>query len=91
MAETASGWRLDIAVADTGIGIPAEARERLFDPFVQADASSARRYNGAGLGLAVARMVVEAMGGTIAVESAPGRGSTFRIAVPLARMALAPA
>ncbi|MDN3564697.1 PAS-domain containing protein [Paeniroseomonas aquatica] len=91
LAETASGWRLDIAVADTGIGIPAEARERLFDPFVQADASSARRYNGAGLGLAVARMVVEAMGGTIAVESAPGRGSTFRIAVPLARMALAPA
>ncbi len=91
LAEDTAGWRLGIAVTDTGIGIPAETHGRLFDPFVQADASSARRYNGAGLGLAVARMVVEAMGGTIAVDSAPGRGSTFRIEVPLRRMAMAPA
>ena len=85
LAEDAAGWRLGLAVTDTGIGIPAEARDRLFAPFVQADSSRARRYNGAGLGLAVARMVVEAMGGRIAVDSEPGQGSTFRVELPLRR------
>ena len=85
LAEDAAGSRLGLAVTDTGIGIPAEARDRLFAPFVQADSSRARRYNGAGLGLAVARMVVEAMGGRIAVDSEPGQGSTFRVELPLRR------
>ena len=83
LAEDAAGWRLGIAVTDTGIGIPAEVRDRLFAPFTQADSSFARRYSGAGLGLAVARMVAEAMGGQITVESEPGRGSTFRVELPL--------
>ncbi|RYJ00026.1 MAG: PAS domain-containing protein [Acetobacteraceae bacterium] len=89
MAEDAGGWRLGITVTDTGIGIPAEARDRLFAPFTQADSSNARRYNGAGLGLAVARMVAEAMGGRISVESEPGRGSSFQVELPLRRVAAA--
>ena len=87
LAADAAGWRLGLAVTDTGIGIPAEVRARLFAPFAQADSSRARRHGGAGLGLAVARMVAEAMGGQITVESESGRGSTFRVELPLRRAA----
>ncbi|MBN8920860.1 MAG: hybrid sensor histidine kinase/response regulator, partial [Rhizobiales bacterium] len=71
-------------IADTGIGIPAEALGRIFGEFEQADAGTARRAGGAGLGLAISQRIVERMGGAIAVESTPGEGSRFRFAVPLA-------
>ena len=78
------GVRLRIEVADSGIGIERQAQERMFEPFTQADASSTRSYGGAGLGLAIARELVELMGGTVGCDSEPGRGSTFWFEVDLA-------
>ena len=80
----AGGTELRAEVIDTGVGIDAGARERLFAPYAQADASTAREYGGTGLGLDISRRLVEAMGGRIGVDSEPGRGSTFWFTVPMA-------
>ncbi|MCE8017520.1 response regulator [Halomonas sp. MCCC 1A17488] len=75
--------RLNLAVCDTGPGIPEDKLAWLFEPFRQGDASTARRYGGTGLGLAICRRLAEAMGGAIGVDSHPGRGSRFWIELPL--------
>jgi CheY-like chemotaxis protein/anti-sigma regulatory factor (Ser/Thr protein kinase) len=76
---------LSLSVADTGIGFDAEAGERLFERFEQADGSITRRYGGTGLGLAISRSLAQAMGGRLAAVSRPGRGSTFTFDMTLPR------
>jgi signal transduction histidine kinase/DNA-binding NarL/FixJ family response regulator len=78
---------LRIVVRDTGIGIAPEMHERIFEDFVQADDSIARRFGGTGLGLAIARRLTRLMHGDLSVESTPGAGSAFTLEVPLRRAA----
>ncbi|MET0267012.1 MAG: ATP-binding protein [Duganella sp.] len=80
-----AGQGVVITVRDSGIGIEAEALGRLFQKFEQADAATSRKYGGAGLGLAICKHIVTAMGGRIEASSQPGVGSVFRVTLPLTR------
>lgn len=77
------GTTLEVRVQDQGHGIPRDQLDAVFESFTQVDGSSTRKHGGAGLGLTIARRVVELMGGTIEVDSELGRGSTFRVMVPV--------
>jgi signal transduction histidine kinase len=79
------GERLVLKVSDTGAGVPSEKRAEVFEPFRQADSSRTRAHGGAGLGLAICRRLVDAMGGEIVLDSAVGRGTTVTVTLPLTR------
>ncbi len=86
LTEDASGEKprfLQFSVRDTGIGIPAEKLNAVFEKFTQSDSTITRKYEGSGLGLTISRQIVELMGGKIWVESQPGEGSTFFFTIPL--------
>jgi two-component system, sensor histidine kinase and response regulator len=80
---TPEGVVVRFEVADTGVGIIEADRERLFEPFSQADSSTTRKFGGTGLGLAISHQLVTAMGGTLGIDSQVGRGSTFWFTLPL--------
>jgi two-component system sensor histidine kinase BarA len=82
-AEVLPGDKLALRVADTGIGIPTEHLNRIFDVFYQVDGSTTREYGGAGLGLAIVKSFAEAHGGEVKVASTPGQGSTFSLVLPV--------
>jgi PAS domain S-box-containing protein len=75
---------LYFSIADTGIGIPADRLQSIFDPFTQADASTTRRFGGTGLGTTISKQLVQLMGGSIGVKSQEGKGSLFYFTIPLA-------
>ena len=81
--ETDQRVALRVAVSDTGIGVSADAMERIFDPFEQVDSSTTRKYGGTGLGLAITKQLVELMGGSIGIASEEGRGATFSFSLDL--------
>ncbi|MEC4674001.1 MAG: ATP-binding protein, partial [Nitrospirota bacterium] len=83
--ETEQEVFLRFEITDTGIGIPREAKERLFQSFSQADSSTTRKFGGTGLGLSICKQLVEMMGGSIGVDSDPGNGSRFWFTIRLSR------
>jgi CheY-like chemotaxis protein/anti-sigma regulatory factor (Ser/Thr protein kinase) len=76
-------WRLEVEVADTGVGIPSDKLTTIFKPFEQVDCGLRRKFEGSGLGLAICQRLSDLMGGTLTVESELGKGSTFRLCLPL--------
>ena len=82
-ARAAANDRLEIAVADSGIGIPLEDQERIFDEFAQVDSSMSRAEGGTGLGLALSRQLAHVMGGEVTLASLVGRGSSFTLSLPV--------
>ena len=88
--ETSDGAELHFSVRDTGIGVPADKLDSIFEAFVQADSSTTRDYGGTGLGLAISKRLVELMGGRIWAESEEGKGSTFHFTVLLGLSQSAP-
>ncbi|WP_137010064.1 PAS domain-containing hybrid sensor histidine kinase/response regulator [Aquitalea aquatilis] len=77
------GIQLRLCVKDTGIGLTEQAKNRLFQPFSQADSSTTRKYGGTGLGLAICKRLAEAMGGSVGLDSTPDVGSEFWVSIPL--------
>ena len=73
---------IELAVADTGIGMTAEQQAKLFEEFSQADATTAQRFGGTGLGLALSRKLARMLGGDLTVTSEPGKGSVFMVRLP---------
>lgn len=84
--EDTEGIMLRFRIEDSGIGIPGEKLDDVFEPFVQASSESNRRYGGTGLGLSIARNLVELQGGSIGVESTPGKGSLFSFTLPFKKL-----
>lgn len=82
VASTPSQVRLRFQIRDTGIGMSEEQQSRLFESFIQGDASISRKYGGSGLGLSICRQLINAMGGDIQMQSVPGQGSTFSFELP---------
>jgi adenylate cyclase len=80
-ARSGRDW-IELAVADTGIGMTAEQQAKLFEEFTQADATTAQRFGGTGLGLAITRKLARMMGGDVTVTSEPGKGSVFTVRLP---------
>jgi PAS domain S-box-containing protein len=82
--ESRKAGEIEFSVSDTGVGIPSEKLEAIFDDFTQADASTTRKYGGTGLGLGISRRIVEGMGGRLTATSSIGKGSTFRFTAQFA-------
>jgi two-component system OmpR family sensor kinase len=80
---TAADNQAELSIQDNGPGISKESLPHIFDRFFRADASRARQYGGAGLGFAITKSIVEAHGGTIEVESHVGKGTVFRVYLPM--------
>jgi CheY-like chemotaxis protein/HPt (histidine-containing phosphotransfer) domain-containing protein/anti-sigma regulatory factor (Ser/Thr protein kinase) len=74
---------LEFTIADTGIGIPTDVQPQLFTRFMQADSSTSRKFGGSGLGLSIVRQLVDLMGGGVSVTSTPGKGSRFKVTLPV--------
>ena len=77
ISDSSDPFRVHFAITDTGVGIPSDRLERIFDPFTQVDSSTARRFGGTGLGTTISRQLAELMGGKVWAESEVGKGSTF--------------